>query len=46
MLYALLRRTHTVLGAVLFHTLIVRDRFLDRMVPWPTGNAGEKETDS
>jgi cytochrome b561 len=46
MLYALLRKTHTVLayllflaivahfGAVLFHTLIVRDRLLNRMVPW------------
>jgi cytochrome b561 len=46
MLYAILRRTHTVLayllfliivahfGAVLFHTLIVRDRLLLRMVPW------------
>ncbi len=45
-LYAFLRRTHTVLayllfvtfiahfGAVLFHTLIVRDGLLDRMAPW------------
>src|SRR6266849_6206997 len=46
MLYALLRRTHTVLayllfltfiahfGAVLFHTLIVRDGMFSRMAPW------------
>jgi cytochrome b561 len=48
MLYAFLRRTHTYLayllfltflahfGAVLFHTLIVRDGLLNRMVPWRT----------
>ncbi|MCK9589897.1 MAG: hypothetical protein WC076_12435 [Terrimicrobiaceae bacterium] len=47
MLYAALRLTHTILayllfatilahlGAVLFHTLIVRDRMLDRMAIWP-----------
>jgi cytochrome b561 len=46
MLYAFLRRTHTVLayllflafiahfGAVLFHTLVVRDGLLSRMAPW------------
>src|SRR6201993_2281716 len=46
MLYAVLRRTHTILaylffltflahfGAILFHTLIVRDGILERMVPW------------
>jgi cytochrome b561 len=46
MLYALLRRAHTVLaylffftflahfGAILFHTLIVRDGIIKRMVPW------------
>jgi cytochrome b561 len=46
MLYAVLRKTHTVLayllffafvahfGAVLFHTLILRDRLINRMVPW------------
>ena len=46
MLYAFLRRTHTVLayllflafiahfGAILFHTLIVRDGMLSRMAPW------------
>ena len=47
MLYAVLRQTHTILalllfatflahlGAVLFHTWIVRDRLLDRMALWP-----------
>jgi cytochrome b561 len=46
MLYAFLRRTHTVLayllflafiahfGAILFHTLVVRDGLFSRMVPW------------
>src|SRR5262249_6684584 len=46
-LYAVLRRAHTILaylfiltflahfGAILFHTLIVRDGILLRMVPWP-----------
>jgi len=46
MLYTVLRKMHTVLayllffafvahfGAVLFHTLIVRDRLLSRMAPW------------
>jgi cytochrome b561 len=46
LLYAILRRAHTVLayvlfltilahfGAILFHTLIVRDGMLLRMVPW------------
>lgn len=46
-LFAVLRRTHTILAyllfvtflahlsAVLFHTLIVRDRILDRMAVWP-----------
>jgi cytochrome b561 len=46
MLYAALRKAHTVLaylffltfiahfGAILFHTLIVRDGMLQRMVPW------------
>ena len=45
-LYATLRETHTILayllflaflahfGAVLFHTLILRDGLLSRMVPW------------
>ena len=47
MLYAFLRRAHTVLAyllfltfaahlsAVLFHTWVVRDRLLDRMALWP-----------
>jgi cytochrome b561 len=47
-LYAVLRPLHTILayllfatflahlGAVLFHTLVVRDRLLDRMALWPT----------
>jgi cytochrome b561 len=46
MLYAILRKAHTILAylfflvffghfaAVLFHTLIVRDRLLLRMAPW------------
>src|SRR5262249_32313874 len=46
MLYAVLRKVHTILaylffltflahfGAILFHTLIVRDGILVRMVPW------------
>jgi len=46
MLYAVLRNTHTVLayllflmfiahfGAILFHTLIVRDGIFNRMAPW------------
>jgi cytochrome b561 len=46
MLYAFLRRTHTVLAyllflafiahlaAILFHTLVVRDRLFSRMAPW------------
>ena len=47
MLYAVLRKTHTILAyllfltflahlsAVLFHTLIIRDRLLNRMALWP-----------
>jgi len=50
-LYATLRATHTILayllfltflahlGAVLFHTLIVRDGILSRMVPWTERSA-------
>jgi cytochrome b561 len=66
LLYAVLRKAHTILavlfivtflahfGAVLFHTLIVRDGLIMRMVPWnikPPGNAsggtgsGEKSVD-
>lgn len=47
MLYAVLRRTHTILAyllfltflahlsAVLFHTIVMRDHLLDRMAIWP-----------
>jgi cytochrome b561 len=50
LLFAVLRKTHTILAyllfftflahlaAVLFHTLVVRDRLLDRMAIWPTGS--------
>jgi cytochrome b561 len=53
-LYALLRKTHTILAyllfftflahlsAVLFHTLIVRDRLLDRMAVWPLRSGKNK----
>src|ERR1700756_2779878 len=53
-LYAVLRQSHTILaillfatflahlGAVLFHTLIVRDRFLDRMALWPIRSGKDK----
>ena len=46
MLYAVLRSAHTILaylffftfiahfGAILFHTLVVRDGMLQRMLPW------------
>ena len=49
-LYTVLRTAHTVLAyllfltflahlsAVLFHTLIIRDRLLDRMALWPANN--------
>jgi cytochrome b561 len=52
--YAVLRTAHTILAyllfatflahlsAVLFHTLIVRDRLLDRMALWPTGSRKKK----
>ncbi|HEY5891747.1 MAG TPA: cytochrome b/b6 domain-containing protein [Chthoniobacterales bacterium] len=54
MLYAVLRKTHTILAyllfltflahlaAVLFHTLIVRDRLLDRMAVWKTRSSKTK----
>ena len=53
-LYALLRETHTLLayllflaflahfGAMLFHTLILRDGLLNRMVPWSIQNRTRK----
>ena len=56
MLYAALRRTHTFLayllflafvahfGAILFHTLIVRDGMLSRMSPWRAARANLLET--
>lgn len=52
-LFAALRTLHTVLayalfvtflahlGAVLFHTLIVRDRLLSRMLPWRSGSKAD-----
>jgi cytochrome b561 len=52
-LYAVLRKTHTILayllfltflahlGGVLFHQLIIRDRILNRMAIWPT-RSGKK----
>jgi cytochrome b561 len=52
MLYWVLRKAHTVLaylffltfvahfGAILFHTLIVRDGILKRMVPWEHSDIG------
>jgi cytochrome b561 len=55
MLYAILRKAHTILayvffltilahvGAILFHTLIVRDGILKRMAPW---NIRQRESDS
>jgi cytochrome b561 len=55
MLYAVLRKVHTILAyllfltivahfaAILFHTLIVRDGILKRMVPW---NIRPKKPDS
>ena len=54
LLYAVLRKTHAILayllfltflahlGAVLFHTLIVRDRLLNRMALWPTHSRKKK----
>ena len=50
-LYAVLRKTHTILAyllfltflahltAVLFHTLVIRDRLLNRMALWPVGSS-------
>ena len=55
MLYAVLRQAHTILaylffltfmahfGAILFHTLIVRDGMLKRMAPW---NIRQREASS
>jgi len=50
-LYAVLRISHSILAfllfvtftahmsAVLFHTLVLRDRLIDRMALWPTKSA-------
>ena len=55
-LYAILRKTHSILayvflltftahlGAILFHTLIVRDGILRRMVPWPVARQTAEST--
>lgn len=55
LLYAVLRKTHTILAfllfatflahlsAILFHTLIVRDRILHRMALWSLRRTGAKE---
>jgi cytochrome b561 len=55
LVYAALRKTHTILayllflafaahlGAILFHTLVLRDGLLNRMAPWPIRQA-ERET--
>lgn len=52
LLFAILRHAHTILayllfatifahvGAILFHTLIVRDHILDRMALWPVRPPG------
>jgi cytochrome b561 len=57
MLYAVLRKAHTILaylffltilahfGAILFHTLIVRDGILRRMAPWNIGPQEGSRTD-
>jgi cytochrome b561 len=57
MLYAALRKTHTLLayllflafiahfGAILFHTLIVRDGMLSRMVPWRAQSVAVKPSE-
>jgi cytochrome b561 len=54
MLYAVLRKSHTILAflffaailghisAVLFHTLIIRDRLLDRMAIWPRRRSNDQ----
>ena len=54
-LYAVLRKTHTILAyllfltflfhlsTVLFHTLIIRDRLLNRMALWPIDSCKRKD---
>jgi len=56
MLYAVLRKTHTVLafllfgtflahlGMMLFHTFIVRDRIINRMALWPVRSRNSTDT--
>lgn len=56
-LYAALRKTHTILAyllfltflahltAVLFHTLIIRDRLLHRMAIWPIHTRSKNESE-
>jgi cytochrome b561 len=58
MLYAVLRKTHTILAffffatilahisAVLFHTLIIRDRLLNRMAVWPTRRINDQSANT
>ena len=58
MLFAVLRKTHTVLAfllfftflahlsAVLFHTVVIRDGLLNRMVPWPVRSVPAEGTTS
>jgi cytochrome b561 len=53
-LYAILRRSHTVLAyllfltflwhlsTVLFHTLVIRDGLLNRMALWPTRSSNRE----
>jgi cytochrome b561 len=57
-LYAVLRKTHTILAyllfltflghlsAVLFHTLVIRDGLLSRMVPWPVRTVQKEDVAS
>jgi cytochrome b561 len=57
-LYAILRKTHTILayllfvtflahlGMVLFHTLVIRDGLLNRMALWPVGDKTKVNPDS
>jgi cytochrome b561 len=56
--YAVLRQAHTVFAfllfltftahvcAVLFHTLVLRDRLLDRMALWPTKRAAPQQDET
>jgi cytochrome b561 len=57
-LYSVLRQAHNVLAfllfltftahvcAVLFHTLVLRDRLLDRMALWPTKRAAPQQDET